>query len=135
MMFVDTAYLLALSQPADAIHRRARAWADAIAERLLTTEYVLWETVNALSKPRDRTKAHLLMAHVRSSSDWEVVDAGTDLFETGLEFHRERQDKSWSLTDCISFIMMERTGIRRALTSDHHFEQAGYDALLQHDPP
>jgi predicted nucleic acid-binding protein len=101
----------------------------------LTTEYVLWETVNALSKPPDRSKAHLLIAHVRSSSDWEVVDARADLFEAGLELHRERQDKSWSLTDCTSFVIMERRAIRRALTSDHHFEQAGYDAVLQRDPP
>jgi len=135
MIFVDTAYLLALSQPADALHRRARTWADAIAERLLTTEHVLWETVNALSKPPDRAKAHLLLAHVRSTAGWEVVNATTELFEAGMQLHRERRDKSWSLTDCVSFVVMERRGITRALTSDHHFKQAGHEALLERDPP
>jgi predicted nucleic acid-binding protein len=42
----------------------------------------------------------------------------------------QRADKSWSLTDCISFAVMEARGIRQALTADHHFTQAGFVALL-----
>jgi predicted nucleic acid-binding protein len=43
MIFVDTAFLLALCQPSDQLHDRAQAWAAAIGEPLLTTDYVLWE--------------------------------------------------------------------------------------------
>jgi predicted nucleic acid-binding protein len=57
MIFVDTGYLLALVRPRDALHQRAQAWAPAVAEPLLVTEYVLWETVNGLSMPVDRPKA------------------------------------------------------------------------------
>lgn len=52
------------------------------------------------------------------------------LFSEGLLLYRDREDKEWSLTDCISFVVMEREGLTEALTGDHHFEQAGYGALL-----
>ena len=45
--------------------------------------------------------------------------------------HKERSDKSWSLTDCISFVVMGEHGITDALTGDRHFEQAGFRALLR----
>jgi predicted nucleic acid-binding protein len=46
------------------------------------------------------------------------------------DLYRNRADKNWSLTDCISFVVMKRKGITEALTGDHHFEQAGFKALL-----
>ena len=52
----------------------------------------------------------------------------------GLSLHVARMDKSWSLTDCISFYLMRERGITQALTTDHHFTQAGFEALLRRDP-
>jgi predicted nucleic acid-binding protein len=52
-----------------------------------------------------------------------------------LKLHEQRADKAWSLTDCVSFIVMADGGMQRALTHDHHFEQAGFEALLRRDPP
>ena len=129
MILVDTGFLLALAQPSDSLHERARAWADAISEPLLVTEYVLWETVNGLSKPIDRPKAHLSVEHIRSSPRWELLPASNDLFEAGLRLHRQREDKAWSLTDCVSFFVMNERNLRQALTPDHHFEQAGFTRL------
>ena len=130
MIFTDTVFFLALAQPRDVLHARAKAWAQAITEPLLVTEYILWETVNALSKPIDRPKAHALLAHVRSTSSYEVIPASPELFEAGVRLHALRSDKEWSLTDCISFIVLGRRGLTRALTFDHHFEQGGFEALL-----
>jgi predicted nucleic acid-binding protein len=49
----------------------------------------------------------------------------------GVDLYRRRPDKAWSLTDCISFVVMQREGITEALTGDQHFEQAGFVALLK----
>jgi predicted nucleic acid-binding protein len=53
------------------------------------------------------------------------------LFRRGIELYDNRLDKQWSLTDCISFVVMQQHGITEALTGDHHFEQAGFVALLK----
>jgi predicted nucleic acid-binding protein len=135
MIFVDTGYLIALVQPRASLHPRAQAWAQAVAGALLVTEQVLWETVNGLSMPLDRPKAHAIIARLRSAQDCEIVSASEALFNEGLELHAQRPDKEWSLTDCISFLVMQRHSVSRALTPDHHFEQAGFEALLRRDPP
>jgi hypothetical protein len=72
---------------------------------------------------------------VSSSPAFEIVPATPELFEAGLQLHARRPDQTWSLTDCLSFEIMTCRGITRALTHDHHFEQAGFEALLRHDPP
>ena len=51
--------------------------------------------------------------------------------DAGLALYANRTDKDWSLTDCISFVVMNERGITDALTGDHHFEQAGFAALLK----
>jgi predicted nucleic acid-binding protein len=135
MIGVDTGFFLALCQARDALHRRARAWAQAVAEPLVVTEYVLWETVNGLSQPVDRPKAHALVGFVRGAAGYEIVPAASELFEKGLQLHAQRPDKEWSLTDCITFIVLSERGVTRALAYDHHFEQAGIEALLRRDPP
>ena len=53
-----------------------------------------------------------------------------ELFDAGVALYHSRTDKDWSLTDCISFVVMSQHGITGALTGDHHFEQAGFKVLL-----
>ena len=134
MILLDTSYLIALFDARDGLHARAMAWSEAVNEPLLVTEYVLWETVNAFSHPADRAKAHALVALVRAEPDYEVLKAGVEVFEAGLALHRARPDKGWSLTDCISFVVMQERGIRQALAFDQDFEQAGFEALLRREP-
>jgi predicted nucleic acid-binding protein len=134
MPLIDTGYLIALLNPHDQLHARADAWSTHVTQGLVITEYVIWETVNFFSKPVNRAKVHALLAHLRSTGRYEIVAASSELFEAGLRVHAERPDKEWSLTDCISFVVMERRGITRALSYDQHFEQAGFEALLRHDP-
>jgi predicted nucleic acid-binding protein len=50
---------------------------------------------------------------------------------SAIEYFSERSDKEWSLTDCISFLVMQRLDLREALTADEHFHQAGFEALLR----
>jgi predicted nucleic acid-binding protein len=63
-------------------------------------------------------------------ADTTVIPASQELFDKGVELYDARPDKQWSLTDCISFVLMEQRGITEALTADRHFEQAGFVALL-----
>lgn len=134
MIFVDTGYLLALLNQNDELNVRAIRWAKVITQPLVTTEYVLWEVVNSLSQPADRAKAYAAVHDIRTFDGWVLVAASSELFEAALSLHHQRKDKSWSLTDCASFITMDHRGLRQALTYDHHFEQAGFEALLRRDP-
>lgn len=64
----------------------------------------------------------------------QVTPASHDLFRRGLRLYFDRPDKEWSLTDCISFVVMGDEGLSEALTGDHHFEQASFTALLRQKP-
>jgi len=135
MILADSGYLIALAKPRDALHSRAVAWSRLIDEPLLVPECVLWETVNFLSPLRDRTKAQTLVEQVLNTHPFAFVPAAPELFAAGLRLHRERPDKEWSLTDCVSFHLMRERGLTRAMAYDIHFEQAGFEALLRRDPP
>ena len=134
MIFVDTGYLLAVLNPRDELFQRAQDWALTVREPLITTEYVLCELVNSLSTPIDRPKSHSAIAEIQASTSWELISANKPLFSEGLLLHQQREDKHWSLTDCLSFVVMQQRKLSAALTFDRHFEQAGFDALLRREP-
>jgi predicted nucleic acid-binding protein len=66
---------------------------------------------------------------------WLVLKADRLLFDQARHLHGSVSDKAWSLTDCSSFVVMSERGIWQALAHDHHFQQAGFEALLRRDPP
>jgi uncharacterized protein len=132
--FLDTSYLLALVLTDDVLHERADRWRNRVTGELLTTEYVLLEFVDALSEPRLRSVAVQTVSLLRSRSAVRIVPATTVLMDEGLAFFAAHADKSWSLTDCISFLLMQRERLTDALTSDRHFEQAGFRAMLRAQP-
>lgn len=134
MTFVDTGFLMAICQPSDSLHQRATAWADTVNDDLLVTEYVLVETVNGLARTRDRQRAMLIAESVMGGGGFTFLRASEEWFRAGWDLFRSRADKEWSLTDCVSFEVMRRQGIRQALAYDVHFEQAGFDALLRRMP-
>ena len=72
-----------------------------------------------------------MLDDLRKNPDVQVVPANDALFDEGVQLFANRLDKEWSLTDCISFVVMEQNGLTEALTGDHHFEQAGFVALLK----
>ena len=135
MILLDTGYFIALFTPDDHLYQRAVAWSLHLNEPLLVTEYVLCETVNNLSKRADRSRAHRIVELISGDPNYTLVHASPELFAAGLRLHRDRPDKEWSLTDCVSFHLMRKRGLTRALAYDTHFEQAGFDALLRRDPP
>lgn len=133
-LFLDASYAIALAASSDQLHFRAVRLADELGSRtsrLITTRAVLLEIGNALSKQRYRAAAVELLASVESDPTIEVVPFSEDVYFQALELFRNRPDKEWGLTDCVSFAVMQARGLTDALTSDEHFEQAGFRALLR----
>jgi hypothetical protein len=97
---------------------------------MLTTEYILVKRGNFLSSPADRSLFLRTMTMLQEDKTTRIVPASSNLLKAGLTLFGNRPDKAWSLTDCISFAVMEAEGITDALSSDHHFEQAGFHLLL-----
>jgi predicted nucleic acid-binding protein len=59
----------------------------------------------------------------------ELILVDENLFHAGWDYFRQYQDKRYSLTDCISFVVMQQRGIQTALTFDQHFSQAGFQRM------
>jgi predicted nucleic acid-binding protein len=132
VVFADTYYFLALLSPADAGHARAVAFTRTFVGRIITTGWVLTELADGLaSTPRGRAEFLSTRDDLRADPDARIVACEDGLMEEGIRLYAQRPDKAWSLTDCISFVVLQREGLREALTADHHFEQAGFVALLK----
>jgi uncharacterized protein len=133
-VFLDTSFAIALSSVTDRSHLRAVKLADQIEinkTRLVTTQAILLEIGNALSKQRYRAAAIQLLESLETDSSIEVVLLTNSLYRSAFNLFKQRKDKEWGLVDCISFIVMQNRGITDALTADIHFQQAGFRALLR----
>jgi predicted nucleic acid-binding protein len=130
LVFADTYYYLALASRGDAGHTRAAAFSRAYHGRVLTTPWVLTEVGDALASPSQRHVFTAIVADVKQDANTTIVAPTSELFDAGCTLYSQRPDKDWSLTDCVSFVVMERHGVAQALSADHHFEQAGFVVLL-----
>ena len=136
--FADTSFWIALSHRPDQHHGPASAWSRHVVERnasILTTEAVLWEWMNALADSATRLMASEGYRRCHQDPQIEVVPFAADTVAAAMRFYEARHDKNWSLTDCLSFLVMEQRQVPRALTTDHHFRQAGFEAVLLEKPP
>jgi len=133
-LFLDTAYAIALSSPNDLFHHRAIQLADQIeaeGTHLITTRAILLEIGNALSKQHHREAAVRLLDALEADPSIEIIPLSEQLYGRALQLYRERLDKEWGLTDCVSFVVMQDRGIAEALTTDEHFQQAGFRVLMR----
>ena len=131
MVFADTSFYVALLNRRDALRETAVTLLKRDTGEVVTTEFVLLELGNFLSGSAHRSRLQPFVERLRRQSLTRILPASTDLFDRGLELFARRDDKRWSLTDCISFVVMHDHGITDALTADHHFEQAGFTILLK----
>jgi predicted nucleic acid-binding protein len=127
--FADTFYWLALWNPRDVNHPRVAATEHP--GRLVTTDAVRLEVMDALSGRRFRPSAVRFWEETTADPAVVVVEFGIDLLARAADLFRRRPDKDWSLTDCLSFVVMTDRGIRTALTGDRHFEQAGFEVAFK----
>jgi predicted nucleic acid-binding protein len=138
VFFADTAFWIALVVKRDQFHARAVRWKQWLDQRrasLLTTEAVLWEWLSACAAPPVRTQTAEGYRLFHEGKAPEVIPFDPRLMQAAFSLYEAHEDKSWSLTDCLSFVVMQARGLTDALTADHHFEQAGFRALLLQDPP
>ena len=128
--FADTYYFIAVINRKDAGHAEALRAGRRPGLRLVTTAWILTELADALSAPPERRFVAAFIRDIQSRSRVTTIPATQEWFDRGLEFYEQRPDKSWTLTDCISFEVMRRFGMTEALTGDRHFAQAGFVPVL-----
>ena len=129
-VFADTFHFLALLKADDPHHRSAMRFHRVKWQRIVTTDCVLLEVGDACSHPRHHGDFVALYEALAKDERVEIVRLTPVLLERGVQLFRSRADKEWPLTDCLSFVVMQDQSLSEALTADHHFEQAGFKALL-----
>ena len=128
--FAHTSYFLALLIPADENHgafEKSVQWHG----QVLTSEFIVLEVGNFLATTPSRGKFGAFLKGLHADPRTTIIPVSRELLQRGLDLFLSRHDQSWSVTDCTSFALMQERGIREALTADHHFEQAGFVALLR----
>jgi len=130
-VFADTFFFMAVLNRRDAAHRRAIEAYGLTQHQFVTTEWVLTEVADAAASPALRQGFKEFFQLLENDEKVEIIPATHERFRSGLRLYFERPDKEWSLTDCISFVVMDEHDLTEALTGDHDFEQAGFVALLK----
>src|SRR5438874_3671364 len=118
-VFADTYFFLALLDSKEPRHSDAVVASRDERLALVTTEWVLTEFGDAYCDPRDRDDFVAMYRGLIGNSRVKIIASDKQLFRRGVELFEQRPDKKWSLTDCISFVVMTDEGIREALTGDH----------------
>ncbi len=131
-LFLDANYLIALEVSDDQHYNEATEhWKTLIDTPLafVTTSYVFDEIVTFLNSRRQHAKAVRVGNNLRTAANIDVVQVDEPLFYEAWGYFEQHADKTYSLTDCVSFVLMKRLGIVEALTFDKHFVQAGFTKL------
>ena len=130
-LFLDTAFIQALLNPRDDYHNQAKQLFPRIraASEVWITEAIFAEVGNALSA-FNRNSAVQFIQQCYRTDNIKVVSVDTELLMQALALYQSRTDKTWGLTDCISFVVMQQQNLTDAVTGDRHFVQAGFRALM-----
>jgi uncharacterized protein len=129
-LFLDAGYVIALEASDDQNHKSAsQHWRKLLKSppQLVTTSYVFDEVVTFLNSRARHEKAVEVGTNLIQTDSIELIHVDEALFYEGWEYFQKHKDKTYSLTDCISFVVMKQRGIKAALTFDRHFGQAGFD--------
>lgn len=130
-VFADTAFFVAFLSERDEHHAAALHYMAEPKTRVITTGWVLAELGNFLASGMHRTVFVALVEQLFLDERFDILPADATTFRRALRLYGERDDKRWSFTDCTSFLAMKGHRITSALTSDHHFEQAGFAIPLK----
>ena len=133
-VFVDTAALIAMGDKGDLFHNQAMMVKDALKKsrrNFVTTNAVILELASYFSQSIWRSTAIKLIETINQSKKWQCITVDDTLMQRGFARYKQMSDKDWSLVDCIDMIVAEDQGITEIFTTDHHFEQSGFNILLK----
>lgn len=125
MIFVDTGAWFASVVPSDSEHQQAILWLKNNQESLLTTDYVIDETLTLLRARGEKKRAIVLGEAFFSGKLSQIYYLTEDDIKLTWKVFSNFHDKEWSFTDCSSKIIIEKLGIKKAFCFDHHFRQFG----------
>ena len=125
MIFVDTSAWYARYTPRDAYHHAARAFHLNNRESLVTTDYVLDETLTLLKARGNFERSLFLGRRLLAGTLAQFVWVGQTDVEAAWAIYERFRDKRWSFTDCVSYVVIQRLGIEKAFAFDDHFQQFG----------
>jgi predicted nucleic acid-binding protein len=129
-VFADTFFFLAILNPNDTRYHAQALQLNRVDRPILTTSWVLIELADHLCDEKNRHLFSQVRQALAEDSRFEILTADQPLLDRAINLYDQRHDKSWSLTDCTSFIVMQDRGLTDALTGDHHFTQAGFNILF-----
>lgn len=127
-VFADTFYWLAILNPKDSQHEQAIE--IQVPGPIVTHWGVIIEVMDALCSERTRPLAVRFWEEITSAQEVIIIPLDESLLMGAADLFGSRRDKEWSMTDCLSFVVMSEREIEDALTGDHHFEQAGFQILF-----
>jgi predicted nucleic acid-binding protein len=129
-VFVDPSFVGALVNRNDQHHRLALQLADRFSGPGLVTDAIVLEIGNVLSRNFKRESIEII-EHFLSSDDVKVIHLQPPLLRKAFHLYKSHSDKVWGLIDCLPFVVMKELAITDALSTDKHFEQAGFKALIR----
>ena len=134
-VFLDASFYIALIDPRDTLHTRAREILDLLLKervRFVTVDVIVYEILAFFSNEGEylRAAAARVAREILTEPTLDCIRVDTSLLRLAIERYEQRPDKRFSLTDCVSMLVCEDLGITDVLTSDRDFERAGFLRLL-----
>ncbi len=129
-IFVDTSALVAMEDESDEHHREAVRFRDEVFVKgnyaPFTTMYVVDETLTLVRRRVSVPASIAISRKIRESRILRVMSVSRDTEEKALDMFEQYDDKTFSFTDCVTFVMMKELGIQEAFAFDEHFTQMGF---------
>ena len=131
-LFLDTGFLIALESRSDQHHDAARRYWRLFCDHpslLITASFVFDEAVTFFNSRSRHDKAVEIGTYLKTNHLVEMQTVDGSLLDLAWDMFKLHSDKRYSLTDCVSFVVMKQRNMTNALTFDQHFRQAGFVAL------
>jgi uncharacterized protein len=130
MIFVDTSAWFASIVPSDTNYPSASSWVNQNTQPLLTTDYIVDETLTLLRSRGETERAIRLGEAFFSSILTTIYYLNEEDIQQSWQVFRQFSDKEWSFTDCTSRVVMNKLDLTQAFTFDHHFVQFGFVTVV-----